>query len=145
MQCFTLKPLLFQALYEEPIGNGTVSLCTKPLKLQVSVLHQETINLPCHSKHKLSHHPLKAPPWPSDFTDWHWNHLVNWWILLHGKKQDGLQSCRGLNQIRAKYQYPLPLAPFSLEQHHTAQIFTKLNLLYIAHIHLWRQQGEDGL
>lgn len=47
------------------------------------------------------------------------------------KNGGGLQPCidyHGLNCISVRYPYPLPLIPASLEQLHTACIFTKLDL-----------------
>ncbi len=47
------------------------------------------------------------------------------------KKDGGLRPCidyRKLNEITAKFQYPLPLVPAALEQLRGATIFTKLDL-----------------
>ncbi|KAI2647280.1 Transposon Tf2-6 polyprotein [Labeo rohita] len=47
------------------------------------------------------------------------------------KKDGGLQPCidyRSLNNITAKFRYPLPLVPAALEQLCSARFFTKLDL-----------------
>lgn len=108
-------------------------LCTKPLLLKVSILHQGYISFFITFFTTIEQHAME---------DYVGEALQQEYIcpstspasagfFFVKKKGGGLWPCINydeLNQITVKYRNPLPLVPFALEQVRSAKIFTMLEL-----------------